>query len=102
VSSYFIGYFERFRGYKFYDPTIRSIFKTGIAIFFEDVEFGGRNKVRDIVFEEKLVSIPTTAFDSVQASIPVTVREADMESQQDNIEQLSTQTEVIVPEEQTQ
>jgi len=81
VSNYFIGYFERFKGYKFYDHTIRSIFKTGIAIFFEDVEFGGRNKVRDIIFEEESVSIPTAAFNSVQASIHIIVREADMESQ---------------------
>ena len=43
--------------------------------------------------------IPTTAFDSVQALIPVIVREADMEPHQDNIEQLPTQVE---PEEQTQ
>ena len=41
VSSYFIGYSERSRGYKFYDPIIKLIFKTGNATFFEDVEFGG-------------------------------------------------------------
>jgi len=45
-----------------------------------------RNKVRDIVFEKESVSIPTTDFDNVQASISVIVREADMESQQDNVE----------------
>ena len=39
-----------------------------------------RNKVRDIIFEEESITIPTTAFDSVHASIPVIVREADMES----------------------
>ena len=55
MSNYFIGYFERFRGYKFYDSTIRSIFETGIAMFFEDVEFGGRNKVRDILYEDLLL-----------------------------------------------
>jgi len=102
VSNNFIGYSERSRGYKFYDPTIKPIFELGIATFFEDVEFRGRNKVRDIVFEKELVSIPTTTFDSVQASIPVIVREADMESQQDNVEQLPTQAEVIVLKEQTQ
>ena len=79
MSSYFIGYSERSRGYKFYDPTIKSIFETENAISFEDVEFGGRNKVRDIVFEEESITIPTTAFDSVQSSIPVFVREVDME-----------------------
>ena len=41
MSNYFIGYSERFRGYKFYDPTIMSIFEMENAIFFEDVEFGG-------------------------------------------------------------
>jgi len=65
VSSCFIGYSERSRGYKFYDPTIKSIFKMRNAIFFKDVEFGGRNKVRDIIFEEESVSIPTTAFHSI-------------------------------------
>jgi len=65
VSSYFIGYSKQSRGYKFYDPTIKLIFETENAIFFEDVEFGGRNKVRDIVFEEESVTIPTIVFDSV-------------------------------------
>ena len=47
----------------------------GNATFFEDVEFRGRNKVIDFVFEdeldhvplvqEKLVPIPTIAFDNV-------------------------------------
>ena len=46
--------------------------------------------------------IPTTALDSVQVSIPVVIREADMKSQQDNVDQLPIQAEVIVPEEQTQ
>ena len=77
VTSYFIGYSERSRSYKFYDPTLRSIFETGTATFFEDVEFGGRNKVRDIVFEEESVSIPTIAFDNVQVSIPVNDQEAN-------------------------
>ena len=44
VSNYFIGYFERSRGYKFYDPKLKIIFETGIAIFFEDIEFGGKRK----------------------------------------------------------
>ena len=29
VSCYFIGYSERSKGYKFYDPTTKSIFETG-------------------------------------------------------------------------
>ena len=102
ISSYFIGYSERSRGYKFYDPTLRSIFETGTATFFEDVEFGGRNKVRDIVFEEESVSIPTIAFDNVQVSIPVNDQEANPDPQQENVNQTPIQDEIIVPEEQTQ
>ena len=45
-----------------------------IAKFFEDVEFGRRNKVRDITFEEELVSIfkliPIVTFDNIQVSMP--------------------------------
>ncbi|XXG71992.1 hypothetical protein AAC387_Pa07g1189 [Persea americana] len=102
ISSYFIGYSERSRGYKFYDPTLRSIFEMGTATFFEDVEFGGRNKVRDIVFKEESVSIPIIAFDNVQVSIPVNDQEANPDPQQENVNQTPIQDEIIVPEEQTQ
>ena len=40
ISCYFFGYVERSRGYKFYDPTLRSFFETGNARFIEEVEFG--------------------------------------------------------------
>ncbi|KAH6785841.1 hypothetical protein C2S51_038296 [Perilla frutescens var. frutescens] len=102
VSSYFIGYSKKSRGFKFYDPTRKIIFETGNAVFFEDVEFGGRNKVRDITFEEVSVSTPTTTSDDFQASIPVISREVDLEPQQDNIENLPTQDNTIIQEEQPQ
>ena len=70
VSCYFIGYFERSWGYKFYDPTIKSIFETGNARFFEDVEFYGGDKDRDIVIEEEYVDIPIAVIDIDQALIP--------------------------------
>ncbi|KAI5431717.1 hypothetical protein KIW84_035762 [Lathyrus oleraceus] len=39
----------------------------GTTTFFEDIEFGGKNKVRDIVLEKESVTIPkpihTVAFD---------------------------------------
>ena len=69
VSSYFIGYSERSRGYKFYDPKLKTIFETGIATFFEDIEFGGRNKIRDIVFQENLDS--TIHVESELTPLPV-------------------------------
>nr|KAJ0189297.1 hypothetical protein LSAT_V11C800450030 [Lactuca sativa] len=84
VSSYFIGYYERSRGYKFYDPATKSIFETGSATFFEYVEFGGENKVRDIVFEEESISIPTVTFDDTQINVPVG-EEVIQEPQQDNV-----------------
>ena len=37
VSNYFIGSSERSRGYKFYDPKLKTIFETGTTTFFEDV-----------------------------------------------------------------
>ena len=65
VSCYFIGYSERSRGYKFNDPTTKSIFETGSAWFFEDVEFDGGDKDKDFVFEEEYVDIPTAIIDIV-------------------------------------
>ncbi|RVW79277.1 Retrovirus-related Pol polyprotein from transposon TNT 1-94 [Vitis vinifera] len=58
VSCYFVGYFERSRGFKFYDPSTRSFFETGNAKFIEDVELSGREPLRNVVFEEESVSIP--------------------------------------------
>lgn len=58
VSSYFIGYSERSRGYKFYNPKSNSLFETRTTTFFEDIEFLGKNKVKDFVLEEETVRIP--------------------------------------------
>ena len=77
VSCYFIGYSERSRGYKFYDPTTKSNFETENARFFEDVEFDGGDKDRDFAFEEEYVDIPTAVIDIDQAPIPDIVQEAD-------------------------
>jgi hypothetical protein len=51
VSCYFIGYAERSRGYKFYDPTNRTIFETNTVKFFEDVMVQ-RGNTNQIIFEE--------------------------------------------------
>ncbi|KAA8549901.1 hypothetical protein F0562_001585 [Nyssa sinensis] len=71
-----IGIF-RSKGYKFYDSTTRSIFETGNARFFKDVEFDGGDKDRDFVFEEEYVDIPTAVIDIDQAPIPDIIQEAD-------------------------
>jgi hypothetical protein len=51
VSCYFIGYVERSRGYKFYDPTNKIIFEINTIKFFEDVMVQ-RENINQIVFEE--------------------------------------------------
>jgi hypothetical protein len=50
VSCYFIGYAEMYRGYKFYDPASRIIFKINIVKFFEIVMVQ-RGNINQIVFE---------------------------------------------------
>ena len=69
ISCYFVGYAERSRGYKFYDPTLRSFFETGNARFLEEVEFGKEENIRKVVFEEEPV------IDSAQVLIPIAVQE---------------------------
>ena len=93
LVAIYIGYSERSRGYKFYDPTTKSIFETGNARFFEDVEFDGGDKDMDFVFEEEYVDIPSAVIDIVQAPIPDIIQEAN--PNQNNIQ------EPPVPEEQT-
>ena len=93
VSCYFIGYSERSKGYKFYDPTAKSIFKIGNGRFFEDVEFDGGHKDRDFVFEEEYVDIPIAVIDIDQFLILDIIQEAD--PNQNNIQ------EPPIPEEQT-
>ena len=64
MSCYFVGYVERSRGFKFYNPTTRS-FEMENARFPEDVEFRGEeNKVRNIVFEEEFISLLTNVIDN--------------------------------------
>ncbi|RVW23725.1 Retrovirus-related Pol polyprotein from transposon TNT 1-94 [Vitis vinifera] len=53
VSCYFVGYFERSRGFKFYDPSTRSFFEMGNAKFIEDIKLSGREPLRKVVFEEE-------------------------------------------------
>ena len=73
------------------------------ATICKDVAFRGRNKIRNIIFEElESVSIPTVAFDNVQVSILVTDQEAFLDPQPENVEQLLIHNEVSVSEEQTQ
>jgi len=95
VSSYFIGYSERSRGYKFYDLILKTIFETGTATFFEDIEFGGKNQIRNFFLEEESVIIPepiqTITFDEVSSEPP-----------QNIADEPHTQDDLVVREEKTQ
>ena len=82
VSCYFVGYSKRSRGYKFYDPTTKSIFELRNARFFESVEFTERDTVRDFVFEEEYVDIPTGVIEFGQDSIPDLIQDT---IDQDNV-----------------
>ena len=90
VSCYFIGYPERSRGFKFYDPTTKAIFETGNARFFEDVGLEGGDTVKDFVFDEEYIGIPTVSLDIDQVMPDI------IQDNQDN----NGDPPIILPEEQ--
>ena len=72
ISCYFVGYPERSKGYKFYDPSSRSFFETGNAKFIED---SGSTQVKEAIFQEEYVNAPTiTTIEAIgdnQVPIPI-------------------------------
>ena len=88
------------KGYKFFDPTINSFFETRNARFFGEIEFKGRDKVRDIVFEEEFVSLPPIVIDNDQVFVPDIVQEVNLELQ-DNVANLLDQGQQVIHDEQT-
>ena len=58
-------------------PQRELIFGTRNLVLLEDVEFGRKNLISDITFEEVFVSTPTTASNNVQVSITITEEEED-------------------------
>ena len=89
VSCYFVGYSERSRGFKFYDPTTRLFFETDNAQFLEKVEFEGEYKVRNIIFEEEFISLPIVVIDDDRELIPDIVQETNLK--QDLVDPLPIQ-----------
>ena len=105
VSCYFVGYSERSRGYKFYDPTIKSFFETENAKFLEDIEFGREDKVRNIVFVDEFISLPMVTIDNgqdIQVHVPenIVVQDA-ITPVQDNVQEVPVPVEINAPVEQT-
>ncbi|KAK8944130.1 hypothetical protein KSP39_PZI007676 [Platanthera zijinensis] len=80
VTCYFIGYSEKSRGYKFYDPATESIFETGNARFLEDIAFGGEDKLRKIDFSEITTSLPTLV-DGIDQPLDDQLHETNQENQ---------------------
>ena len=79
LSCHFIGYSEKSRGYKFFDPTNNNIFETGNAEFLEDSRLGeGELGRKDFVFEEECVDIPLVGLEDLVPSLDQDI--------QDNIE----------------
>ena len=64
-----MGYSGRSKGYKFYDHKLKTIFETRTIVFFEDIEFGGRYKVKNFIFEEKSISIPESIHIDIHTPI---------------------------------
>ena len=79
--------------------TIPRLGETGNARFFNDVECVGGDKIRDFVFEEECVNIPTVAIDNYQTSITNIVQEVNLD--QDNDKEPPIPNQEIVTEEQT-
>jgi len=69
ISCYFVGHVECSRGYKLYNPTLRSFFETGNARFLEEVEFDKEENIRNVVFEEKPIIY------SDQVLVPIIVQD---------------------------
>ena len=90
VICYFVGYAERSQGFKFYNPIIKSFFETGNARFFKDVEFGGEDNIRSVIFEEEqenlqdqvlipdVVFYPNISLDNAQVIFPNIVQDVIM------------------------
>ena len=57
ISCYFVGYSERSRGYKFYNPADKSIFETNTVKFFEDIMVPGENNMHQSIDLDEYSSI---------------------------------------------
>ena len=89
VSCYFIGYSERSRGFKFYNPTEHTVFESGSAKFFEDNEFVGGDMTKDSIFEEEETNANETMDQSPSfVQIPIAFRNTSF----DNVQTSSSQT----------
>lgn len=71
---------------------MKSIFETGTATFFEDIEFGGRNNIREIIFEETTENSEIPQNDVILPPVQVEqiVHEEQTQNPQDEVFQEPT------------
>ena len=74
---------KRSKGFKLYNPTLRNIIETRIVTFYDDIEFGGRNKVKYFVFEEELVYFP----ELVHIVVPIVIQDIVFPKEQNQLPQ---------------
>lgn len=60
VSCYFIGYFERSRGYKFCDPITNANFDMFNTQFFEDIESVRKRQLGTLFFKKNMLIFVNT------------------------------------------
>nr|CAN71504.1 hypothetical protein VITISV_021017 [Vitis vinifera] len=97
-SCYFVGYFERSRGFKFYDPLTRCFFEMGNAKFIEDIKLSGREPLRKVVFEEEYeyVSIPIITIEHGHIMFDDTIQNVQTIIEIEDIPEISP-TQVMEP-----
>jgi hypothetical protein len=74
VSSHFIGYSDKSKGFRFYCPDrYIKIVETRHAVFLEDDVIRGSTVPQEIRLEEKLVCVPTPMVTELFFSVPAAV-----------------------------
>jgi hypothetical protein len=87
ISCYFIGYPEKFKGYRFYCPTHSTqFFETDIARFLEDGEISRYDKPLNVVIQEIGVQVPLPI--TSKEVVPTIVESFDNVEQQANDQSL--------------
>jgi hypothetical protein len=72
MSCHFIGYPEKFVGFRFYCPDRHTKYvETGHVIFLEDEMMRGSTMSREISLEEKRIYVPTPIIHELISSVPV-------------------------------
>ena len=101
LAAILLGILKGQRVTNFTIPQLSPSLRWEVLGFFEEVEFEGGNKVKDIVFEEEFISLPTVVIDNDQVSVSNIVQETNPELQ-NNVVNLTDQGQQVVYDEQTQ